>query len=111
MSENNSLKSFALPMVQVIDAEHYEQTGVIRLVKCAVLRDRADSWLVKPIHDDYFDVNEWLDANTAFNMAWWSVSKSGSEPISETFDVSVLHPLVIKSIMSDLEYMWKKTHS
>ena len=104
-------KKFALPMIQVIDDEHFNETGELRFVKCAVLRDRSGDWLVKPVEEPYFDAADWLGRNTAFHMAWWSVSKTdgSGEPIEETFDISVLHHVVLEKVAGDLKDMWRQT--
>jgi hypothetical protein len=102
------LRRFDLPMLVVLDQEHFDNTGQVRLVKCAVIKETHDSWIVKPVEAPYFDSAVDAELNTAFNMEWWRVSKSdrSAEKIDEGFDVNVLPLSVAHTMRHHFQDAW-----
>jgi len=82
-----------LPMIQVLDGESGE------IVKCAVIRDRGDCWICKPLNAANFDPREFI-GNRAFHMAWWRIAKDdlSAESIDDEFDMRPVHRIARESV-------------
>jgi hypothetical protein len=101
---------FTLPMIQVIDEQASAAKNDVVFVKCAVIADTPDHWIVKPVEAPHFHP-ESLDQNQRFDHAHWRVAKSdtSAEPIADRFDVCVLNAYVAKQIGPRLAVMWRNS--
>lgn len=101
------LRKFGLPMIQVMDETEHSRSGEIRFVKCAVIAETPDHWTVKPVEEPYFRADD-LIGNGRFDRGWWRIAKKdgGAEPISETFDITVLSDHVLHNMQGWFEDLW-----
>ena len=94
------MRKFGLPMIQVLEGN--------RIVKCAVIGDDPDHWIVKPVEVPYLNEKDWK--NGGFHKALMRISKNdtSAEPIAETFDISVLPNYSVQQLAGRFQELWEQ---